>query len=114
MGSDRQPSTWYLAEVFAPRGSSDAQRVAVERVSAAAAAETAGGTAVRHVQSVFVPGEETAFHLFAAKRRTAVARVLEAAGVEAERISPAIAIAGNGRGEAAPAGGNSSPSLPGR
>ena len=34
--------------------------------------------------------------------------------VEAERISPAVAIAGTGRGEAAPAGGNSSSGLPGR
>jgi len=39
--------------------------------------------------------------------------VLREAGLEAERISPAIAFVGNGR-EAAPAGGNSSSGLPGR
>lgn len=109
-----QPPTCYLAEVFAPRGDAEAHHAEAERVSAAATALTASGIRVRHVHSVLVPDEETAFHLLAAERRAAVERALREAGLEAERISPAIVFAGNGRGEAAPAGGNSSSGLPGR
>jgi hypothetical protein len=109
----QRPSTCYLAEVFAPHGDAEAHHAEAERVSAAATALTARGIRVRHVHSVLVPDEETAFHLLAAERRAAVERVLREAGLEAERISPAIAFAGNGR-EAAPAGGNSSSGLPGR
>jgi hypothetical protein len=108
-----RPSSCYLAEVFAPHG--DVESLAeAERLRAAATALTARGIGVRHVHSVLVPDEETVFHLLAAERRTAVERVLREVGLEAERISPAIAFVGNGRGEAAPAGGNSSSGLPGR
>ena len=109
-----QPSSCYLAEVFAPRGDAEAQGADAERIRAAATALAATGIRVRHVQSVLVPGEETAFHLLAAERQATVERVLRDAGLEAERISPAIAVAGDERGEAAPAGGNSSSGLPGR
>jgi hypothetical protein len=109
-----QNSSCYLAEVYAPRGDVEARRAEVERVRAAATALAAKGVRVRHVHSVLVPGEETAFHLLTAEGRAAVERVLRDAGLGAERISPAVEIAGNGRGEAAPAGGNSSSGLPGR
>lgn len=114
MRCDRQLSHCYLAEVYAPHGDVESRCAEAERVRASAMALSARGIRVRHVHSVLVPGEETAFHLLAAERRTAVERALEDAGLEAERISPAIAIAGTGREGAAPAGGNSSSGLPRR
>ena len=110
----RQPSSCYLTEVFAPRGDVEAQNAEAERVRAAATALTARGIRVRHLHSVLVPAEETTFHVLAAEGRAAVECVLRDAGLEAERISPAIAIAGNEGGEALPAGGNSGSGLPGR
>ena len=108
-------SNWYLAEVFAPRGRVEERRAEAERVHAAAAALAARGVRVRHLHSVFVPDEETAFHLLEAERRIAVEHALRDAGLEAERISPAIAVAGGDTGEApAPAVGRGSRSLPGR
>ncbi len=90
----------YLAEVFAPRGTPGMQRAGAERVHAAAAALAAGGISVWHLHSVFVPDEETAFHLIEAEGVSAVERALHDAGLDAERISPAIAVAGEGRREA--------------
>ena len=111
----RQFSTCYLAEVFAPHGSVEEQRAEAERLDAAAAALASRGTRVRHLHSVFVPDEETAFHLLEAEHRTIVDEVLRDAGLEAERVSPAIPVAGNERGEAsAPAIGSGDRSLPGR
>lgn len=71
-----------------------------ERVHAAGAALAARGLPVRHLHSIFVPGEETAFHLIEAEDVSAVERALHDAGLDAERISPAIAVAGEERREA--------------
>lgn len=109
-----QPSSCYLAEVFAPGGDAEGQGAETERIRAAAAALSAAGIPVRHLHSLLLPGEETVFHLLLAERRAAVERLLREAGLEAERISPAISVVGDEHGEAAPAGGNSSSGLPGR
>jgi hypothetical protein len=71
----------------------------VGRVHAAAAALAAEDVRVRLLHSIFVPGEETAFHLFEADRPASVERVLHEAGLDVERISPAIAAPGEGSEE---------------
>ncbi|HET7513322.1 MAG TPA: hypothetical protein VFJ60_00785 [Gaiella sp.] len=111
----REPSSFYLAEVFAPRGGLESQRAAAERLDAAVTAHTSRGERVRHLHSLFVPDEETTFHLLESEGPAVVDRVLRDAGVEAERIHPAISVAGNGRGEVpAPAIGRGGRYLPGR
>ncbi len=99
MSRDR-PSSTYLAEIFTPRA--EMQRSEAERVHAAAAALAASGVSVRHLHSVFVPDEETAFHLFEAEAVSGVERALHDAGLDAERISPATSVAGE-RSREAPA-----------
>ena len=111
----QRTSTWYLAEVFAPRSEMEERRAEVDRLRAATAALAADGARVRFLYSVFVPADETALHLLAADRRATVEHALRDAGLEADRISPAIAVAGTWNGEApAPAVGSSSRSLPRR
>jgi|SRR6187551_547714 len=108
-------STWYLAEVFAPHGNVDSQRAAAERLGAAVTALASSGEQIRHLHSVFVPDEETVFHMLESERPVVVDQALRDAGVEAERVHPAISVAGNGRGEApAPATGRGRRCLPGR
>jgi len=100
MSRDRPFSGCYLAELFAPRCSPEKQRAEVRRVHAAAAALAATGVRVRHLHSTYIPGDETAFHLFEADWPDSVERVLHEAGLEAERISPAIAAPEEGSEEA--------------
>jgi|GEM_PF-2061663 hypothetical protein len=109
------PVRCYLAEVFAPHNGAQAGRVEADRIRAATAALAADGAPVRFLYSVFVPGDEAAMHLLVADRRATVELALRAAGLEADRISPAIAVAGKQSGEtAAPAIPSSSRSLPRR
>ena len=96
----RTPTSCYLAEVFAPHAGVETRRAEADRVGAATAALAAEGARVRFLYSVFVPADETAMHLLAADRRATVEHALRDAGLEADRISPAIAVAGNQSREA--------------
>lgn len=89
-----------MTEVFAPHTGVQDGRAEADRVRAAAAALEADGARVRFLYSVFVPAEETSFHLLAADRRATVERALKDAGLEADRISPALVVAGTTSGEA--------------
>ena len=109
------PVSCYLAEVFAPHTGAEAGRVAADRLRAVTAALAADGAPVRFLYSVFVPADEAAMHLLAADRPATVERALREAGLEADRISPAVTVAGKQNGEAvAPELGSSSRSLPRR
>lgn len=111
----RPPQSCYLAEVFAPHAGVEARRAEADRVRAATAALAADGARVRFLYSVFVPADETAMHLLAADRRATVEHALRDAGLEADRINRAFAVAGRQSGEApAPAIGSTSRSLPRR
>jgi len=85
-------TTCYLAETFAARRDSEQLRVETERVRAAAEALASSGVGVRHLESLFLPGEEMALHLFEAERPDAIEQVLRDAGLEADRISLVIAV----------------------
>jgi acetyl esterase/lipase len=100
VADDRPVTALYLAEVYTPRPTAAEEEAQRDRVRAAAEALAADGPHVRYVQVLLVPGEETAFHLFEAEGPAAVEAVLRAAGLEAERISPALAVAGKARSEA--------------
>jgi hypothetical protein len=92
MADDRPSEACYVAEVFAPLRNPEQQRAEADHVRAAAEALARTGVRVGYVESLFVPGEETAFFLFEADRPAEVERVLHDAGLEAERISVATAI----------------------
>jgi hypothetical protein len=66
----------YLVELYAPRGSAPATD----------GLRTATATGVRHLQTIVVPVDEIAYCVIEAPSTAAVAELLEAAGLEAERI----------------------------
>lgn len=81
----------YLAELFTSGHSLERLRADAERIRVATEALAADGEPIRYLDSLLLPDEETGFHCFEAEGPEAVARVLRAAGLEAERISPAVA-----------------------
>jgi hypothetical protein len=94
MDDDRQSQACFLAEVFTPGREAEQRRADADYVRAAAEALARAGTPVRYLESLYVPGEEIALYLFRADRPDEVEHVLHEAGLEAERISLATAIAG--------------------
>jgi len=94
MALEIKHSMRYLAELYTPGGTPDRLSVDAERIRAAAAAAAADGESIRYLDSLLLPDEETAFHLFEAEGPEAVERTLHDAGLDAERISPVIAAAG--------------------
>ena len=76
--------TGFLVEAYAPATSdlvdleARAQRAATELAEA--------GTEVRYVRAIFVPEDETCFHLFEAASPDAVHAASERAGLSAQRI----------------------------
>ena len=89
----------YLAEVYTSRRELSQVEARTESLRAATAALAASGIPIRHLQVVFVPEEETCFHLFEAAGPESVAQVLRQAGLEPERISEAFESSAFRRGE---------------
>jgi hypothetical protein len=79
----------FLAEVYAPALNRRARSRMIAAARAAAAAETHERAAVRHVRAIYVPEDETCFHLFEAPSADVVERVVTAAGLACMRISEA-------------------------
>jgi hypothetical protein len=61
-----------------------------ERARRAAAELQQAGTPVRYVRSIFVPSDETCFHLFEALSAEAVRETSERAGLSPQRIVKAV------------------------
>jgi hypothetical protein len=82
--------TGFLVEAYAPATSdlvdleARAQRAATELAEA--------GTEVRYVRAIFVPEDETCFHLFEAASQDAVHAASERAGLSAQRIVEAVGV----------------------
>jgi hypothetical protein len=76
----------YAVEVYAPgRGDADV-RAAAERLRHAARALTREGRAVTYRRSLFLPTDETAFHILDGVSRTAVRETVRRAALDASRI----------------------------
>jgi hypothetical protein len=72
----------YLVEAYASRTSGVEVKAAAERASAAAKATGS----VRYLGSIFLPQEETCFHLFEADAIDTVAELVDRADIESDRI----------------------------
>lgn len=81
----------YLAELFTPGLSLERIRADTNRIRIAAEALAADGEPIRYLDSLLLPDEETGLHCFEAEGPEAVEHVLRDAGLEADRIIPAIA-----------------------
>lgn len=79
----------YLVEGYAPIDPS-ALASAVARIRAAADALVAGGRAVRHVEAILVPEDETCFHLVEAASIEDVRELLRRADLSEMRITEAV------------------------
>ena len=80
----------YLVEMYAPPQSPQARADLVARVHAAAAALSDGGFPVRHVRAIFLPDDETCFHLVDAPSAEVVHEVFDNARVSFTRITQAL------------------------
>ncbi len=80
--------TNYLAEAYTPASAAVAE---IETRARLAAAElSAAGTPVRYVRSIFMPDDETCFHLFEADSPEAVDEAARRAGFVGARITRAV------------------------
>jgi hypothetical protein len=78
----------YLLEAYTP---ASALLEEVEaRLRSAAAELSESGTPVRYVRSIFVPGDETCFHLLDGPSSEAVAETAKRAGISTSHITKAV------------------------
>lgn len=83
--------TAYLVELYLSHADSAAVRFGAERARLAAEELTREGTPVRYLRSIFVPEDETCFHLCEAGSAEAVREVVRRAAIPFERVAEAIA-----------------------
>jgi Protein of unknown function (DUF4242) len=76
----------FLLEVYATRTDPCALDEAARRAQAAADLLASEGTTVRYVRSIFVPDDETCFHLYEADSAGMVREVARRAGLSIDRV----------------------------
>jgi hypothetical protein len=76
----------FLVEVYQPAASETEYRAAIGRLRAAAKALTWEGAPVTYRRSIFVPLDDTCFHLLEAVSFEAVAEVARRAAMRAPRV----------------------------
>lgn len=80
----------YLVEVYQPRLRESDVASTSARAQLAAEALTREGIPVGYLRSIYVPGDESCFHLFAGPSLAAVAEASRRAQLEPERIVEAV------------------------
>jgi hypothetical protein len=85
--------TSFLVEAYTPAMINLVEVEARARRAAAQLAEA--GTEVRYLHAIFVPADETCFHLFEAASADAVRAASERAGLSAQRIVEAVGVTGD-------------------
>lgn len=80
----------FLVEAYEPRGHDESLAEIERRARAAAAELTRSGTAVRYLRSIYVPADETCFHVFEAPSIEAVEAVGRRARLEFDRVTEAV------------------------
>ena len=82
--------TEFLVELYVSRTDSLAAESGGERGRLAAEELTREGTPVRYLRSIFVPEDETCFHLYEAATADAVHEVARRAALRFERVAQAV------------------------
>ena len=81
----------YLVELYVPRTDAAAARRLASNARRAAEQLTREGTPVRYERSIFVPDDETCFHLYEAESAEAVRELVRRAELPCGRIAEAHA-----------------------
>jgi hypothetical protein len=84
----------FLVESYVASSSDDVDEACARARSTAGAAE-----GVRYVETTYLPGDDTVLHVFDAPSEEALALAGRSAGLEFERIVPAVQTSGNEREE---------------
>jgi hypothetical protein len=80
----------YLVEVYTPRNGAAGVDEAAARCRETAEQLSGEGMAVRYIRAIFVPEDETCFHVFEAASQEAVRAAIERAEFPAPRIVQAV------------------------
>jgi hypothetical protein len=81
----------FLVELYVSPADAASTNRRAEQARRAAEELSNQGTSVRYLRSIFVPDDETCFHLYRASSLAAVQEVGSRAGLRFERISQAVA-----------------------
>jgi hypothetical protein len=85
----------FVLELYISRSDPDAVESEAERIRFAAEELSREGTPVRFLRSIFVPDDETCFHLFQAASAEAVLEAAHRASLTYDRIARATETDGN-------------------
>ena len=88
----------FLVELYVSRAEAASTGPCAEQARRAAQELSNQGTSVRYLRSIFVPEDETCFHLYNASSAAAVRAVASRAGLRFERISEAVTELCEGQG----------------
>ena len=80
----------FLAEFYLSPSDREAAQVGADRARLAAEELTLRGTPVRSLSSIFLPEDETCFHLYEASSAEAIREVAQRAELSFERVLEAI------------------------
>ena len=80
----------FLVEFYLPRTDCKAAQAGADRACLAAEELTRRGTLVRYLSSIFLPEDETCFHLYEASSAEAIREVAQRAELSFERVLEAI------------------------
>ena len=79
----------FVVERYRSSSDPDSLPAVAVRLTAGARDVKPGGTHVRYVSTIFLPGDETCLYLFEADSEADVLAVTRQAGIEVDRIVPA-------------------------
>ena len=82
----------YVIELYGPSSDFASVRSAADRLATGARQLSGEGTRVRYLDTIFLPGDETCFHLLEAGSEADVRAVALRAGIDADRVVPASQI----------------------
>lgn len=86
-----------MVETYLAAYRPSARRTAATRAASAARAQNDSAAPVRYVRSIFIPGDETCFHVFEAVSLDIVRVATEQASIPFERIMPVVQIEARGK-----------------
>ena len=76
----------FVVERYRSRSDPDSLRAVADRLVAGARQVSTGGTPVRYLDTIFLPGDETCLHLFEADSEAYVWAVARRAGLDVDRV----------------------------